>query len=205
MRKWIALFIVLGMMALGVFTSLIMIGPEMKSQPNIRAYQARFPLPPAGVVPVEPTAGIPSPAEAAAMQNPLRATPENLARGRAYYEYYCLPCHGDAADGNGPVGQSFLPHPPDLRSCRGCHGETADVKGHAGQSSPAAGDMSSTKVRILKDGELLRVILTGVGHQPAIEPPARMSVLEYTVLPEHRWYLLLYIRSLVCGGEKTGP
>ncbi|MGD1002192.1 MAG: cytochrome C [Candidatus Brocadiia bacterium] len=200
MKKWIALFIVLGMAILGVFTSLIMIGPEMKSQPNIRAYQAGFPLPPAGVVPVGPTAGIPSPET----QNPLRATPENLARGRTYYEYYCLPCHGDAADGNGPVGQSFLPHPKDLRSCRGCHGETADASAQAGQSSPAA-DMSSKKVRILKDGELLRVILTGVGHQPAIEPPAGMPVLEYTVLPEHRWYLLLYIRSLVCGGEKTGP
>ncbi len=57
MKKWIALFIVLGMAGFGVFTSLIMIGPEMKSQPNIRAYQARFPLPPAGVVPVEADSG----------------------------------------------------------------------------------------------------------------------------------------------------
>ncbi|MGO8706006.1 MAG: c-type cytochrome [Candidatus Brocadiia bacterium] len=201
MKKWIALVIVLGMAGFGVFTSLIMIGPEMKSQPNIRAYQARFPLPPAGVVPVEATAGIPPPAT----QNPLSATAENLARGRTYYEYYCLPCHGDSADGNGPVGQSFLPHPPDLRSCRGCHGGTADVKAQAAQSSPAAADMSSKKVRVLKDGELLRVILTGVGHRPAIEPPAGMPVLEYTVLPEHRWYLVLYVRTLVCGGEKTGP
>jgi hypothetical protein len=187
MKKWIALFIVMGMMILGVFTSLIMIGPEMKSQPNFRAYQACVPLPPAGVVPVEPAAGVPSPAEAGATQNPLRATPENLARGRTYYEYYCLACHGDAADGNGPVGQSFLPRPADLRSCRGCHSDAA------------------AKVRILKDGELLRVMLTGVGHQPAIEPPAPMSVLEYTVLPEHRWYLVLYVRSLVCGRETARP
>ncbi len=205
MKKWIALLIVLGMMGFGVFASLIMIGPEMKSQPNIRAYQARFTLPPAGVVPVEPTAGIPSAAEAAAMQNPLRATAENLARGRTYYEYYCLACHGDNADGNGPVGQSFLPHPPDLHSCRNCHGRTADANAQAAQSSPATTDMSSKKVRDLKDGELLRVILTGVGHQPAIKPAAPMPVLEYTVLPEHRWYLVLYIRTLVCGGGTAAP
>ena len=214
MKKWIPLFIVLGMMILGVFTSLIMIGPEMKSQPNIRAYQARVPLPPAGVVPasapgtardVEPMAGIPSAAEAAALQNPLRATPENIARGRTYYQYYCLACHGEAADGNGPVGQSFLPHPADLHSCRDCHGDAAHGNGTAGRSSPPSADLRSARVRNLKDGELLRVIFTRAGHQPAIEPPVRTSVLEYTVLPEHRWYLVLYIRSLVSGVEPAGP
>jgi uncharacterized protein YneF (UPF0154 family) len=178
MRKWIILFIVLGVIV-GVFTSLIMIGPEMKSQPNIRAYQARVPLPPAGVVPVEPAAGLLSPAEAAALQNPLRATPENLARGRTYYQYYCLACHGEAADGNGPVGQSFLPPPTDLRSA---------------------------KIQDLKDGELLRAMLTGVGHQPVTAVPARTPVLEYTVLPEHRWYLVLYMRNLGTGRETlVGP
>ena len=177
MKKWIILFIIVGVI-LGVFTSLIMIGPEMKSQPNIRAYQARVPLPPAGVVPVEPTAGMPSSAEAAALQNPLRATTENLARGKMYYQYYCLACHGEAADGNGPVGQSFLPPPADLRSA---------------------------KLQSLKDGELLRAMLTGVGHQPAITPPVRTSVLEYTALPEHRWYLVLYIRSLEHARETAGP
>jgi mono/diheme cytochrome c family protein len=192
MKKWIMLFVVVGV-ALGVFTSLIMTGPEMKSQPNIRAYQARVPLPPAGVVPVsapgtahdvEPTAGLPSSAEAAALQNPLRATPENLTRGRTYYQYYCLACHGEAGDGNGPVGQSFLPPPADLRSA---------------------------KLRSLKDGELLRAMFTGVGHQPEAATQARApvphepSVLEYIVLPEHRWYLVLYIRSLEPGRETAGP
>jgi mono/diheme cytochrome c family protein len=183
MKKWIILFIVAGV-ALGVFTSLIMIGPEMKSQPNIRAYQARVPLPPAGVVPVEAAAGMPSSAEAAALQNPLRATPENLARGKTYYQYYCLACHGEAGDGNGPVGQSFLPPPADLHSA---------------------------KLRRLKDGELLRAMLTGVGHQPAATTqamapgPHEPSVLEYIVLPEHRWYLVLYIRSLEPGSGTAGP
>jgi hypothetical protein len=34
---------------------------------------------------------------------------------------------------------------------------------------------------------LLRMMLTGAGHEP---------VLGYTVLPEHRWYLVLFLRSL---------
>jgi mono/diheme cytochrome c family protein len=168
MKKWIILFVLVGV-ALGVFTCLIMVGPEMKSQPNIRAYQARVPLPPTGVVPVEATAGAPSSAETAALQNPLSATRDNIGRGKTYYGYYCLACHGEAADGNGPVGQSFLPPPADLRS---------------------------TELQGLKDGEFLRGMLTGVGHQPANPTPRQTPVLEYTVPPEHRWYLVLYLRSI---------
>jgi hypothetical protein len=203
-KKWWLLFIAAGIL-LGVVSALLFIGPEMKDQPNVRAYQARVPLPPAGVVPVQATAGIPSSAEAAALANPLPATPENIARGRIYYQYYCLACHGEAADGNGPVGQSFMPHPANLQSCRECHGESLHGNETAGQSSPPSADLRTAKLRNLKDGQLLRVIFTRTGHRPAIEPPIPNSVLDYIVLPEHRWYIVLYVRSLAAGKETTGP
>jgi len=74
--------------------------------------------------------------------NPLPATPENLARGRVYYTYYCVFCHGELGSGDGPVGQSYLPRPADLRS---------------------------RHTAALKDGELVQALVTGTGHAPVLE------------------------------------
>ena len=139
---------------------LVFSGPRMKNQPHIRAFQADLPLPPSNTVPLEGTSIPPLPADVASLKNPLQMTPDNLARGQVYYKYYCLFCHGERGDGNGPVGESYLPRPSDLRS---------------------------TKIQSYSDGELLRACLRGVGHEP---------VFERTVLPEHRWYLALYVRDL---------
>jgi len=185
MKKWILLIVVAGMI-LGAVACLIMIGPQMKDQPNLRAYQARFPLPPAGVVPVEPAAAHAlSQAEGPAL-NPLPITEQNLARGKVYYQYYCQMCHGATGDGNGPVGQSFVPHPADLRA---------------------------PELQEMGDADLLDDILTASGHEPAAWPPlsyveelgGRPNVLRYTVLPEHYSYLLLYVRSLGTGGVPATP
>jgi hypothetical protein len=135
-------------------------GPRMWVQPNVRAFQAQVPQMPAGVVPAIAPATAPSVVEAQAMVNPLTLTPENVARGDIYYQYYCLYCHGVHGDGNGYVGQSYIPKPTDFRD-------------------PA--------IQTYTDGELLRAMLLGVGHAP---------ILEQVVLPEHRWYLVLYTRYL---------
>jgi mono/diheme cytochrome c family protein len=121
---------------------LVFSGPRMRSQPHIRAFQAIMPLPPSNAVPLESTS-IPSlPADVASLQNPLKTTPDNLVRGQAYYKYYCLFCHGERGDGNGPVGESYLPQPSDLRS---------------------------NKIQSYSDGGLLRACLRGVGHEPVLE------------------------------------
>jgi mono/diheme cytochrome c family protein len=39
----------------------------------------------------------------------------NVAEGRAYYLRYCASCHGQNADGLGPVAPALKVHPPDLR------------------------------------------------------------------------------------------
>ena len=40
---------------------------------------------------------------------------EAVVRGREYYLRYCAPCHGNDADGRGPVAPALKASPPDLR------------------------------------------------------------------------------------------
>ena len=140
---------------------LLFTGPRMKVQPNVRTYSAPMLLPPEGVVPVFATGApaVPTVEEAAGMRNPLEPTAENIARGRTYYGYYCLACHGERGDGAGPVGQAYLPTIADFRA---------------------------QKIRQKSDGQIYREILAGVGHAP---------VLEYTIPAEHRWPIVLFVRT----------
>jgi len=161
------IIIVVVLIVLSVFLYLIVTGPHMVNQPHIIAYRAIMPLPPPGSVPVEKPTLLPSTDAALTLANPLDATSDNVARGKLYYGYYCGFCHGDKGDGYGPVGESYVPVPSDLRT---------------------------KKVRSLKDGELLRAMLLGAGHEP---------VLEKVVPVGCRWYLVLYVRSL--GAEPAKP
>jgi hypothetical protein len=154
-------FVLAAILALAVFAYLLFTGPRMFDQPNIRPLQARMPVIPKGSVPVtnayEP---IPAEEQAKTLKNPLPKTPENYARGKIYYGYYCAFCHGEKGAGDGPVGYSYVPVPSDLRT---------------------------EKVKSLSEGQLLRAMLIGTGHEP---------VLQKVIPPEHRWYLELYTRSL---------
>jgi mono/diheme cytochrome c family protein len=149
---------------LGVVGRFMFIGPRMRVMPHIRAFQAVMPASPEGSVPLyDPVTTAPTSQAAAAMHNPLPVTSANLARGEVYYGYYCLQCHGEKGDGRGPVGESFFPVPADLRG---------------------------KQVQAMSDGQLLRGMLVGIGHEP---------VLGRIVEPDARWPLVLYVRWL---GEK---
>jgi len=100
--------------------------------------------------------------------SPRWRRPRRRARGRIYYDYYCVFCHGTDGRGNGPVGQSYMPKPSDL---------------------------TDPSVQRQSDGELLRKSLTGTGHEP---------VLARVIPPEHRWYLVSYVRSLTAVAETGG-
>ena len=163
----LAVVAALAVVGSGIAVYLMMTGPRMYDQPHVRSFQAALPPMPAGAVPVsDPVFRMPTAAQARDMKNPLADTPANRAHGKTYYDYYCVACHGDAGDGNGPVGQSYVPVPTDLRAA---------------------------KVRAYGDGQLLRAMLAGTGHEP---------VLAGVVHPEHRWYLVLYVRSL---GQPAAP
>ncbi len=52
---------------------------------------------------------------AAKRPNPVKATAESIAKGKALFAIQCAPCHGPGGKGDGPVSPKFVP-PPDLTS-----------------------------------------------------------------------------------------
>ncbi|WP_224984101.1 c-type cytochrome [Geomonas agri] len=161
--KKLAVLMVLAPPLLGavLFGYILVRGPRMTVQHHVREFQMVLPAPPAGTVAVAPAISrAPGEAGAAALTNPVAATPAALAQGETYYGYYCVFCHGATGAGDGPVGNSYVPRPADLRL---------------------------PKVAAYRDGELLRAMLTGTGHEP---------VLERVVPPGHRWPLVRYLRLL---------
>ncbi|MBF6571404.1 MAG: c-type cytochrome [Candidatus Binataceae bacterium] len=50
------------------------------------------------------------------MHNPLKETPENLAHGKELFLNTCQPCHGENAEGNGPVAHLLQHKPTNLVS-----------------------------------------------------------------------------------------
>jgi mono/diheme cytochrome c family protein len=48
------------------------------------------------------------------LPNPLAATPEVMAQGRALFLEHCTACHGDAGQGDGPVATTLDARPADL-------------------------------------------------------------------------------------------
>jgi len=50
------------------------------------------------------------------IQNPMPASKESIAMGRALFMTYCLPCHGESGKGDGLVGKVFDTEPADLTS-----------------------------------------------------------------------------------------
>jgi mono/diheme cytochrome c family protein len=102
---------------------------DMMQSPSVKAqeYDDFFPdhaggarVPPANTVPVGFKAYRPgfNPELAKADKNPLagQMTDEVLLTGQKYFETNCMVCHGQHADGKGPVGEKMPNHPPALTS-----------------------------------------------------------------------------------------
>lgn len=79
------------------------------------------------------------PPEAAARQNPVKPSPESLAKGKKLYGYDCAMCHGEKGDGKGDMA--------------------SDMKNVTDFTNP-----ESLKNRA--DGELFYVIRHGKGEMP---------------------------------------
>lgn len=157
-----------GLIVGGGFAYFLYTGPRMKEQPHVRAYQAAVPAQPKGVVPARARITVEN--SMAALAQSGAATGADLGAGKVYYTYYCVFCHGAQGDGRGPVGESYAPAPADLRSDR---------------------------VRRMAPPQLLKNMLTGVGHEP---------VLEMVVHPEFRRALVFYVAALAQGaGARSNP
>jgi mono/diheme cytochrome c family protein len=115
--------VILGLAALPAVANALPWNKDMVDQPSVKAQEARVDEP-KGAVPADSTELTARPqsladlvmarTHAASIGNPLPATPESLARGKALYETHCLPCHGAEGHGDGPVGQKFVPQPMNL-------------------------------------------------------------------------------------------
>jgi hypothetical protein len=141
MRAFLLRAMWVGAGALAIAAVLIFTGPRMEEQPNVRTYSRAMPLPPEGAVPRdgdEPAA--PSRDEAAAVKLP-EVTAESLSNAATAWGYYCAFCHGAAGDGRGPVGESFVPAPADLRARR---------------------------IREMSDAEVVYAMFHGTGHEPVL-------------------------------------
>jgi mono/diheme cytochrome c family protein len=57
-----------------------------------------------------------SPAEVAALVNPLARTPEVMAEGRRVYEVYCVVCHGPLATGDPLLTKAYGAKPANMQS-----------------------------------------------------------------------------------------
>ncbi|MDO8683405.1 MAG: cytochrome C [Armatimonadota bacterium] len=139
--------------------SCVSCGPRMNIQPSVQPFEKQMPVMPSKSTPTTGSFKIIAKQQAKLTSNPLPKTKTNLRNGEIYYGYYCLMCHGAKGDGNGPVGESYVPKPADL---------------------------SSPNLARLNDGQLYWKMLYGVGHAP---------VMEQTVLLEHRWPLVMYVRT----------
>jgi len=131
--------------------------PQMKWQPAVQAFervewQGRVEgfLPPEGTVPVtggEPDNSKMTDAEAATLVNPRSRSLESLENGRYQFEIYCVTCHGQRGQGDGPVSI------------------TGDIAGPFIGVLPIAGPASVVKVR--SEGHVYNTIRYGRRRMPA--------------------------------------
>jgi mono/diheme cytochrome c family protein len=111
---------------------------------------------------------------AAALKNPVAATPQSLAAGKKAYDENCAACHGPKAEGSVKAGTIISiiqeqggKQPPDLTDPQWDHGST--------------------------DGDIYTTIRTGV-------PPTMMAAWEGRISDTDIWHIVNYLRALAAGG-----
>jgi mono/diheme cytochrome c family protein len=88
-----------------------------------------------------PPAEFKIPVEAARQANPVKPTPESLARSKKLYGYDCAMCHGKDGDGKGDIASDFNPPLSNF-------------------TDPAA-------LKNMTDGEMFYIIKNGKAQMPA--------------------------------------
>lgn len=122
MKKLFGLLVIVAVVVLAVYHALIYYDNNfrygrMRETPAVKPHEEPLLLMAAGIVPVHGGDAVyrSVPADQLASPTPM-AAPETIKRGQAVYFTFCAQCHGRHHDGNGTVGQSFMPLPTDLRS-----------------------------------------------------------------------------------------
>jgi len=121
MKKLLALVVILGT-ALAAYHALMFYDNNfrygrMRETPAVKPHEEPLILMETGVVPVSGGEAVFRATPGVALKSPRDAKdPAVIARGKAVYFTFCAQCHGLNYDGNGTVGQSFMPLPTDFRT-----------------------------------------------------------------------------------------
>lgn len=138
------------------------------AEEGIQTYEEPPGTPPEGAVPVRGSREeLPLSVADTALRNPLRPTTANLQAGQRAFRDFCLPCHGEAGDGTGPVMNHDGQHPQRMPAL------------------PTA-DLTSDRARGLSDGYIFGMITHGRGFMPSYE----------RIPTPTRWQLVHYVRHL---------
>ena len=148
---------------------------EMHYQESYRAGEPQRMQPPERSVPISGAEEPLTAASIATLQNPLRPTPDNLARAADLFRVNCQPCHGAQGKGDGIVSTYF-------KNASQTH---PDVR------QPA--DYTSATVRARSDGELYHTVTNGLNPTSV---GAGMPPFGGLLTPQERWLLVLQIRAL---------
>jgi len=113
------------------------------------------------------------PAEAEALHNPRAGDGSAMRDGRILYTINCAMCHGRTGHGDGAVGESYVPRPPDFRSL---------------------------EVRGLSDGAIFYSISNGILSTPIPEArqyiPRDWHAFREELSDRDRWALVGFVRIL---------
>ncbi len=90
---------------------LLMAAIWLDDQQSYKPYKAPVLAPPADAVPVT---GKELVSQGSEIENPVPATAESLAAGKALFVTNCVICHGQTSAERGPVGKKLVPPPPGL-------------------------------------------------------------------------------------------
>jgi mono/diheme cytochrome c family protein len=150
MKKVAVVLAVMGVVVLAAYEALIFYDDEfrygrMRETPAVQPHEEPLILMESGVVPVTGGDAVDRATPGAQLASPLDMNdPQVILRGKAVYFTFCAQCHGPNYNGNGTVGQSFMPLPTDFRA-------------PAVQSKPA--------------GELFKSVSYGIpgGRQPPLD------------------------------------
>jgi mono/diheme cytochrome c family protein len=89
---------------------------RMTKDEAIHTYEIRQPVMPEGTMPISGGYALLRQTKPEKLVNPIAHNLKTVRAGQVRYNWYCIQCHGPNADGNGTVGQSFVPLPFALRS-----------------------------------------------------------------------------------------
>ena len=139
---------------------------NMRRQRVVRPYAHPIP-PPEGAVPIGGTSLPVTMDNANALTNPRPRTSESIVRGEMLYYVYCQVCHGEAADGGGPLSMT------------------------KGGPFPAIPPLTGELPRSRTDGYIYGVIVNAEAMGRGLMPP-----YGGLVRGTDRWDLVNYLRTI---------